>query len=475
MQMRLAEILAVLEPCLVRCLGEGDPQVRGMAYDSRQVEPGNLFACFVGETSDGHQYAAKAAESGARLVLCEREIEGLAVPQIIVRNTLKALMLLAHAWRKQCQAKVIGLTGTCGKTTAKEMLAAILALHGKTAKSFVNHNNQLGMAHGILNTEGDEQYWVFEAGISNPHDMDELGSMLLPDYALILNIGPGHTEGLGDMGVAWHKTRLLTHLSEGGVGIVSADYPELVWKAMGTHISPLVFFSAQAGAIGGKNDCANFCQYLGENEAGQGRYRLVLEGSESTVLCPLAASYAAENICAVALTCHLLGLPLATIQAGLANFENPPQRFRRRKLGRHLVIDDTYNANPLSMQRMLMAAHALGKPLVCLLGEMRELGREAEACHRELGRQLAALAPSLIFWKGGHGADLKQGLTSAGYSGPLLMLDGSVDVARSLADFLQKADKRDGITLLAKGSRANALEQELALAEEVLQGEQHVL
>ena len=278
MQMRLAEILAVLEPCLVRCLGEGDPQVRGMAYDSR-------------------------------------EIEGLAVPQIIVRNTLKALMLLAHAWRKQCQAKVIGLTGTCGKTTAKEMLAAILALHGKTAKSFVNHNNQLGMAHGILNTEGDEQYWVFEAGISNPHDMDELGSMLLPDYALILNIGPGHTEGLGDMGVAWHKTRLLTHLSEGGVGIVSADYPELVWKAMGTHISPLVFFSAPAGAIGGKNDCANFCQYLGENEAGQGRYRLVLEGSESTVLCPLAASYAAENICAVALTCHLLGLPLATIQA----------------------------------------------------------------------------------------------------------------------------------------------------------------
>ena len=137
MQMRLAEILTVLEPCLVRSLGEGDVQVDGMAYDSRKVEPGNLFACLAGETSDGHLYAAKAAESGARLVLCEREIAGLVIPQIIVRSTLKALMLLAHAWRKQSQAKVIGLTGTCGKTTAKEMLASILTLQGKTAKSFV--------------------------------------------------------------------------------------------------------------------------------------------------------------------------------------------------------------------------------------------------------------------------------------------------------------------------------------------------
>ncbi len=475
--MRLSEILAVLEPDLVRYHGHGqeDTAVCGMAYDSRQVEPGNLFACIKGETTDGHLYATKAAERGARLVLCEREIEDLSIPQLVVRSTLSSLMHLAHAWRRHTQAKVIGLTGTCGKTTAKEMLAAILALHGKTAKSLVNHNNQLGMAHGILNTQGDEQFWVFEAGISTPQDMDELGSMLEPDYALILNVGPGHTEGLGDMGVAWHKTRLLTHMSEGGVGIVSADYPDLVWKAMGTHRTPLVFFSAKAGEINGKNDCANFAQYLGENEEGLGKYRLVLEGSASTLLCPLAASYAAENICAVAVTSHLLGVPLSTIAQGLAHFENPPQRFRRKTLGKHLVIDDTYNANPLSMQRMLAASAAYGKPLVCLLGEMRELGREAQTCHRELGKSLAEIAPALIFWKGGHACDVEQGLRQAGFSGDFVVLEDTAKAKERFRELLKETTFERGLTLLAKGSRANALEQELAVLEEVLQGEQHVL
>ena len=468
--MRLSEIVKVLEPCLVDKTAADDAQICGMAYDSRCVKRGNLFACIRGENTDGHLYAGKAEASGAACVLCEQKIEGVGIPQIVVRSTLKALMLLAHAWRQKTQARVVGLTGSCGKTTAKEMLAGILSLHGKTAKSLVNYNNQLGMAHGILNTDGDEAFWVFEAGISNPQDMDELGTMLEPDYALILNVGSGHTEGLGDMGVAWHKSRLLVHMAEGGCGIVSADYPDLVWKAMATHRSPLVLFSSKKGDIAGENSCANFASYLGENAQGEGTYKLVLEGRETTLTCPLAAAYAAENICAVSLTAHLLGVPLATIKQGLAAFHNPAQRFCRKKLGAHIVIDDTYNANPLSMQRMLEAASALGKPLVCLLGEMRELGALAESAHRELGERLATMAVPYIFWKGGHMEDVRLGLEKGGYTGTFTEIT-SCHLKERLGELLQTAFAQGGITLLAKGSRANALEKELAVAEEVLGGQ----
>jgi len=204
--------------------------VEGVGTDSRAVKPGSLFVCIPGETFDGHDFAVKAIEAGAAALLVSRNPFDAVppVPLILVEDTVKALGKLAHCWRERLgETRVIGLTGTAGKTTVKELLAQVLSRCGLTAKTHMNLNNQIGLPLSMLAATGEEAFWVMEAGISHPNDMDELGAILEPDLALILNVGPGHAAGLGDRGTAHYKSKLLAHLAPGGTAIISADYPDL--------------------------------------------------------------------------------------------------------------------------------------------------------------------------------------------------------------------------------------------------------
>ncbi|MBQ7457064.1 MAG: UDP-N-acetylmuramoyl-tripeptide--D-alanyl-D-alanine ligase [Desulfovibrio sp.] len=446
-----------------------NPVVDRVAYDSREVEPNALFVCMKGERTDGHTYVSQACERGAAVILAEHPVEA-SVPVVLVPKTLPALMRIAQEARTKTRATVIGLTGTSGKTTVKEMLAHVLAMHGTVAKSPANHNTQLGMACGILAARGDEDYWVFEAGVSHEGDMEQLGGMLCPDVALILNVGSGHTEGLGDKGVAWHKTRLLEAMSPKGIGIVSADYPDLVWKAYGTH-KPLHFFSAKVGIPGSGHSTpsANYARWLGENANGFGTYRVCVQGEEFDVETPLTGAYGAENVIACALVAHCVGVPKEAICEGLKTVTLPGQRFVKHQYGRCTLIDDTYNANPLSMNAMLDEAARMARekqcPLVLVLGEMRELGQLAQSAHRSLGEKLAALQPKVIFWKGGEEDSVRKGLASKGYTGALY----SVRDAESFADmFSTVAQQIPSFVLLAKGSRANELEDLLARVQDTV-------
>ena len=211
--------------------------VTAVATDSRAAVPGSLFVCIPGERVDGHDFAESAADRGACAVLAQHPLPAFAekrpgVPVLLVEDSVKALGQVAHAWRRTFAGKVVGLTGTAGKTTVKEVLASVLSLAGKTAKTEMNHNNQIGMPMAMLAADGGERFWVMEAGISHAGDMDELGAVMEPDLAIVLNAGTGHTEGLGREGVAWHKTRLFTHLSPAGKAMASADYPELARCAL---------------------------------------------------------------------------------------------------------------------------------------------------------------------------------------------------------------------------------------------------
>ena len=459
------------------CAGSGARVLTRAVTDSREAAPGALFVCVPGARVDGHDFAASAVERGAGAVLASRPLPALSgsgVPVLVVEDTVRALGRLAAHWRDRTAARVVCVTGTAGKTTLKETLAAILAVHGKTARTPLNHNNQIGMPCAVLDTDGDEAFWVMEAGISHEGDMDELAAILRPDLALILNVGPGHTEGLGGRGVAWHKARLLEHLAPGDIALVSADYADLVAEAEATGARP-VFFSA-----GGAS--APYTAAMTDGEAG--RCRIDLAGRSFTAQTPFRGAFGAENAVAAAAAAHLLGLDADEVARGFAQASLPPQRCARKNLGPWRVIDDTYNANPLSMRRMLEAAAeeaaGLGLPLVAVLGEMGELGAESPRHHEELGRLLAQLGVAAVFWKGGQGGRVKAGLenarSEAGVSAAGVRwaeVSGPEDFVGAWAAWEGRPEGRsDGGVLLFKGSRANRLEALLAALEAATIGEE---
>ncbi|MGE4296394.1 MAG: UDP-N-acetylmuramoyl-tripeptide--D-alanyl-D-alanine ligase [Desulfovibrionaceae bacterium] len=430
---------------------------RRASIDSRKVTPGDLFFCIRGERVDGHDFAVEAERNGAVGMVAERRPEGIRpeMPVILVENAVAALGKLARSAREHTQARVVGVTGSAGKTTVKEMLATVLSVAGATARNFLNLNNQIGLPLSMLEATGEERFWVMECGISQAHDMDELGAILRPDLGLVLNVGAAHLQGLGDVrGVAAHKARLLSHVRmPGGLGLACVDYPELAEEAA-KAMPGCIGFSARGGK-------ARFTgAYVGPEGALSGRFTISLDGASMDVVLPWRGEFAAENVVAVSAAAHLLGLDMARIHDGLARCVPAQQRFTCQEAGRILVIDDSYNANPLSMARSLDAAVALAKngvcarPLVLVLGEMKELGDDAARAHRELGLAMAKAAPHAVFWRGGAMRDVVVGLEEGGYAGPMKSLEG---VDMFMAQWRELGF--DDAVVLVKGSRSNRMEE----------------
>ena len=447
--------------------------VEGVGTDSRAVKPGSLFVCIPGETFDGHDFAVKAIEAGAAALLVSRNPFDAVppVPLILVEDTVKALGKLAHCWRERLgETRVIGLTGTAGKTTVKELLAQVLSRRGLTAKTHMNLNNQIGLPLSMLAATGEEAFWVMEAGISHPNDMDELGAILEPDLALILNVGPGHAAGLGDRGTAHYKSKLLAHLAPGGTAIISADYPDLAREARAVR-QELVFFSTSGRQVDYR---AAYVVPAGEDK---GLFRLWLDGVSIDVEAPFRGAFGAENVIAVAAVAHRLGLGAEEIAAGFAGAALPKQRFACSRAGDWLVIDDSYNANPLSFSRMLEAAAEMAgdhadRPLVCVLGEMGELGSLSEDEHRNLGRLVADIKPRLVCWEGGHLEEFEDGLHAGRYGGAFCPVTSAEDMFKGLA----ACDLGSGGgVILFKGSRSNKLETLVSAFTEAQAGEPHAV
>lgn len=458
MRLKLSELAAAAGCTLAP---EDDRDVTSVVTDSRAVRPGTLFVCLAGEHADGHDYALKAQDAGAVALLGTRPSQampaGLHVPYLRAEDAVKALGHMAALWRDRCAGvRVVAVTGTAGKTTVKELLAQTLALAGKTARNAANLNNQIGLPLSMLATDGDEAFWVMEVGISHEGDMDELGAIVRPDMALILNAGAGHTEGLGARGVAWHKARLLRYVPRGGTCLISADYPDLVREARAVR-GDLLYFTAEGRPLQFRGATAG-------NEGERGRYRLNLDGRACDVLAPFRGGYGAENCIAVAAAASLLGLTPETIARGLAEAELPAQRFVRKQAGPWRVIDDTYNANPLSMTRMLDAAaelaHGEGGSFIVVLGEMRELGELSVREHERLGRHLADMRPGAVFWKGGQAEAVRAGLEQGGYAGPFHTPADAGEFCARLGE-LEKHAGQGGLVFF-KGSRGNALEEWLS-------------
>ncbi|MGX9365286.1 UDP-N-acetylmuramoyl-tripeptide--D-alanyl-D-alanine ligase [Desulfoplanes sp. PS50] len=448
MRLRLLEIASAMG-AICDVTDEMDRDVLCVQTDSRLVRSGDLFFCIAGQNMDGHRFAAEAVAKGACAVVAHTPLPEIAspTPVLLVRNTLDALARLASYWRIQTRATVIGITGSAGKTTVKEMLASLLGREGTTAKNFRNWNNQLGLPLSMLACSGEERFWVMELGISRPGDMEDLGTILQPDFVVITNVGPCHLEGLGDVvGVAKAKATLLDYMKDEGTAVVSGDYSELV-DQVSRRSSRNIFFSTRDAS----SDF--FAAYQGSDEQGMGRFRLIMGGLDETVSLPMHGKEMAENCIAVAAMAGTLGLGSETIFQGLKAYVPVDQRFAVASQGSWTVIDDTYNANPLSMQRAIERAGLLhpGKPLVLVLGEMMELGSYAEKGHQDMGMWVGHSSCSLLFFAGQHADAVREGLgTWAGRFIPLT----SPDELRTHAHLLPPEG-----TILFKGSRSCRMER----------------
>lgn len=423
----------------------------GLQSDSRTLARGELFLCIPGERFDGHDFAAQALEKGALAIVTERDLDlPDGAPILRVGNVLTALGQVARAWRDRNKAKVAGVTGSAGKTTVKELLALVCSMKGATAKNHLNLNNQIGLPLSILQTDGDEEFWVFEAGINYDGEMDILGRILAPDLALIVNVGSVHSQGLGDVaGVARNKAMLLRHLTPGGRAVHSLDYPELV-NAVAEYPVTSVGFSAKG------KDAPYTGEYLGPGRDGKGRYAVTMKGERVELELPWRGAFMAENLVAAAAAASELGLDVAHIREGLLVAQPAEKRFQRWEKNGLLVVDDTYNANPLSMGQSVLSVVELaeGRPLALVLGEMLELGESAAIAHEELGRAAAISGADLLIWRGGHGQDVQRGLEQADYSGAF----ATAATPEEFIELWRKQGLENGMVLF-KGSRGVRMEE----------------
>ncbi len=430
-------------------------RITGISTDSRSVKSGDLFFCLEGKNFDGHAFARDAAKKGVAAIVASRPLPELgSEPALfVVRDTLTALGDMGKYQRGKTTAKVVAVTGSAGKTTTKEMLAAMLAKKQKSpgvGKNYKNFNNLIGVPKAICSFTGNEAYWVMELGINSHGEMEQLAAIAKPDIAVITNVGPVHLEGLHDIkGVAKAKTKLLEELPEEGKAFVSLDHPELWQEAVS-------IFPGVTGFSTTKKDAPYFAGYLESCSDGTGRFEMILQGERTEFTAPFVGRCFAENIIAAASVAHSEGVGAESIIKALGEVHIPEHRFSVKKKGTWTIIDDSYNANPLAMQEAIKNAKALAgqDPLVLVLGEMKELGNEAGQLHYELGIFMATTAVGAVFWHGSYGKYIKQGLDTKQHTGIFKLINDPAHIVQHI-----EALKLSKGTILVKGSRSCAMER----------------
>ena len=419
-----------------------------VVIDSRQVAPGDLFVALKGPHHDAHRFLNDVWRSGAAAAIVDREVP---VPEgrwaLQVEDTEAALRRLAAGYRSGFDIPVAAITGSCGKTTTKEMVRQILARDRHALITQGNLNNQIGLPLTLLGLRPEHDLCVVEMGVNHPGEIDELCALSAPTVGLVTGIGAAHLEGLGDAeGVAREKGRLFAALGAGGTAVVNLDDPRVVDQAEQYPCGRRITYTSHP-----ETD-ADVSVTLVE-EVGEGaNAALGVAGISVPIRIFSAAPYQLQNAAAAAALCHALGVAAEAIAAGLAAFSPLPMRGQEvlLKSGAR-VIDDTYNANPVSMMAALSALAAIDTPgrRIAVLGDMLELGEGAAGLHRELGQHIPELGISKLICVG----TLAREIATAAQG-----LDEVHTVERPDAALPLLNDLRDGDVVLVKGSRGLAME-----------------
>lgn len=429
-------------------LRQGSPQQEAFTFskDSRTVGPGDLYVALVGKNFDGHAFAGEAVLKGAHGVLVSREVH--VSPEafcIEVADTEKALWDLASAWRDRFKIPVIAVTGSSGKTTTKEMLAACLKQAGSVLKTEGNLNNLIGMPFTVFGLREDHDFAVLEMGMNAFGEITQLARIGRPTVGVITNVGPAHLEGLGSLaGVAKAKGELFLNLDPSATAVVNLDDPLV--KDLPTKAKRLTF---------GHNEKAQV-RCLKVEPAGEKTFVTVADPQWTTVFeLPFFGDHLVSDWLACYAVCVALGIGPQTAQVGISTFKPGKRRGELLKFSNDVwIIDDCYNANPASMKAALKALRDSfpGRRAVAVLGEMLELGPGAKILHEEVGKEAGVLGIEKLLVCGVYADEVLKGYQAAGHFTGLAFKDTA-----GLAEELKKVAKK-GDVILVKGSRGAHME-----------------
>jgi len=427
--------------------GDLKDAVGGFSVDSRTIKGGECFVAVKGERCDGHSFVKEAFKKGAKAAIVSGEIQDTSsgIRNIVqVKNTRHALGGLARMRRESSKVKVIGVTGSNGKTTTKDMITYILNKESKVLSTPGTENNSIGVPLTLLRLK-DEEYCVLEMGMNHFGEIDYLGNIVKPEIGIITNIGPSHIEGLGDTdGVFMAKTELLKHMKEGSTLIVNGDDPYL--SKIKRHSLKLIRFG-----LGKDNDIR-----ATKVAAGQKGLSFSINDNYSIHL-GLLGRHNIYNALASISCAKALGVDEKVIRSALKEFKGVSSRLELKKLGGVRIMDDVYNANPQSLKVALeaLAAYRTKGRKILVSGDMHELGSMSRHFHRLTALMAREFGVDILVTVGERSHDTYLAAKEKGRSqNSLWHFEGPEEAGKFLGRIAEKGD-----VVLFKGSRAARMEE----------------
>jgi UDP-N-acetylmuramoyl-tripeptide--D-alanyl-D-alanine ligase len=432
--------------------GDKPREFEKVSIDSRNISPGDLFVAIVGEVHDGHRFANDVVEKGVGgLVVAKEKIGELPISEwqprhiacVAVADTQQALGDLAAFHRSRIDVAVVAITGSNGKTTTRQMTAEVVAKKFSTLSTIGNYNNQIGVPLTLLRLAPEHTWAVVELGTNSPGEIARLTQICAPDIGVITNIGPAHLEGLGSLdGVMHEKGQLIEHLKTGGRAILNADDRRVSKIADRTEKEVLLFGLTKKAAIRATAVQA---------KVGGISFSLDLPRESLTVDLKVPGQFMVINALAAAAVGHLLELSAAEIKSGLEKFKPAWGRMNifQTANGIH-IIDDTYNANPDSMQAAITTLNALraNNRSVFVAGDMLELGTRTESLHKQVGAWAAVANIDKLMITGEFASAVASGAADAKMNRDDIFTGSRDEILAALKDSL-----RPGDWVLVKGSR----------------------
>ncbi|AHJ26915.1 UDP-N-acetylmuramoyl-tripeptide--D-alanyl-D-alanine ligase [Nodularia spumigena CS-584] len=344
--------------------------------DTRRIKPGEVFLALRGENFDGHDFVSHAIAQGAIAAIVDSDYENADVAVLQVRDTLQAYQQLGRWWRDRLNIPVIGVTGSVGKTTTKELIAAVLATEGRVHKTFGNFNNEIGVPKTLLELDTEHDYAVVEMAMRGEGQIRELTQIARPNIGVITNVGTAHIELLGsEEAIARAKCELLAEMPEDSVAILNHDNPLLMATAQQVWSGEVVTYGLSGGDIQG---------VLTDNQT--------IKVGEMRLPLPLPGRHNASNFLAALAVAQVLGIDWSTLQNGV-KVNMPTGRSQRFTLPHDIILlDETYNAAPEAMTAALqLLADTPGKRKIAVLGAMKELGERSLQLHQRVGETVQRL------------------------------------------------------------------------------------
>lgn len=414
---------------------------QGIVTDSRMVQEDYVFIALKGDRTDGHQYIDQVFEDGALAVVSEQRLD-ISKPYILVDSTRQALKDLAAFYLSRLRLRVVGISGSVGKTSTKEIIASVLSQKYKVHKTEGNFNNEIGLPLTIFKIREEHQVAVLEMGISDFGEMHRLAAIAQPDIAVLTNIGLSHLKTLGSReGILKAKTEMFDHLQDNAAVILNGDDDLLSTIPQVQGRSPIFYGigtdKPQTAVYGDKNIYATDILNLGLKGI---QLNIHIADECFTARIPIPGTHNVYNALAAAAVGRQLGLSNDEIRAGIETARTIDGRTNLIETGTMTVIDDCYNANPLSMKASIdVLATALGRT-VAVLGDMGDLGENERELHYEVGSHLAAKGIDILFCAGRLVTELARAVRDHNPKCEIHAFETRDDMLKELLPFLRQGD-----------------------------------